>query len=83
MCKESNIQSQPGRKRSKRVPAHLQDSVVMETVGHGGITELQDTFRTEMHVAVIDCLLAELDSRFSANATAVMRGIQCLTVKHS
>jgi len=55
----------------------------METVGHGGITELQDTFRTEMHVAVIDCLLAELDSRFSANATAVMRGIQCLTVKHS
>jgi len=50
----------------------------METVGHGGITELQDTFQTEVYVAVIDCLLAELDSRFSANATAVMTGIQSL-----
>ena len=81
MCSASNIECQPARKRIKRIPAHLQDSVVTETVGHSDVISVstKDTFRNDVYLAIIDCLLGELESRFAVEASVVMKGIQSLS----
>ena len=65
-----------------RLLAHLENSIVTETVGHTNVISsyTKDTFRTEVYLPVIDCLLGELKERFSIESS-VMRGIQCLDPK--
>jgi len=81
-CGESNIEIdiEPPAKRARRLPTHLANFVVTETVGQTtDITvDRKDTFRTEVYLPVIDCLLSELKRRFSVESCAVMRGIQGL-----
>jgi len=68
MCGENNIpcQLERERKRTKRVPAHLRDSVIHETIGHVNDINAgtKDMFSTDVYLAIIDCLLNELNSWF-------------------
>jgi len=50
MCRDNNIQCQPEKKRTKRVPAQLRDSVINETIGHVNDIKAgtEDTFHTDV-----------------------------------
>ena len=68
----------------RRLPAHLENVIVTETVGHTNAIDVYtiDTyFLTDVFLKVIDCLLGELKKQFSITSNAVMRGIQCLNPK--
>ena len=68
-----------GRRR-RQLPDRLQsDSAFVETsVGHREEISNRDVFRIEIILPVIDCLMSELNRRFSDQACAIMQGIQAL-----
>ena len=73
-------------KRIRRLPAHLKNFVVTETltVGHTSVsnpipkTVSQASFRDEVYLPVINCMIDELKRRFSIDSCAIMRGVQSL-----
>lgn len=72
------------RTRVKKIPTKFNSSVVMETVGHSQqIVHDKILFRQRVYIPVIDCLLTELDNRFSAESNAAMKGVQALTPGHA
>jgi len=83
MCADSNICLEPAQKRVRKLPVHLQNSVVTETVGHTNTINVatKDTFRIEVFLPVIDRLVSELNERFSLESCAIMKGIQSLNPK--
>ena len=44
--------------------------------------EIQSAFRLHLHLPVMDCLIGELERRFSDTALTVMQGVQAATPKH-
>ena len=74
------------RTRVRKIPNKFNSSIVMETVGHSHSQDIvhdQILFRQHVYTAVIDCLLTELDNRFSAESNAARKGIQALTPGHA
>lgn len=67
------------RKRKSALPRRLADSVVEQAVGQRESINTQTEFRQHVLLPVLDCLISELESRFSQEANAVMLGIQALT----
>ena len=64
-----------GRRR-QQLPDRLQSSFVDTPVGHRAEISSRDSFRIEIIIPVIDCLLSELNRRFSDQACDIMLGIQ-------
>ena len=52
----------------------------METVGHRNdiVSDSENSFVNNLFYPILDCLMAELDTRFSAEANAIMIGCQAL-----
>ena len=69
--------------RRRKIPAALNSSVVMETVGHPEQIDTEDLFRQNAYFPVLDCMINELENRFSENANAILIGIQALTPSHA
>lgn len=67
------------RRRKSALPRRLADSVVEQSVGQRESINTQTEFRQHVLLPVLDCLISELESRFSQEATAVMLGIQART----
>ena len=61
-----------------KLPAKLNDSVVLETVGQKQIVDSKCTFRQHIFIPVIESMIGELEARFSGHSNSVMLGIQCL-----
>lgn len=83
VCQKCNIAAAPSQQRVRKVPRKLSDSVVTEPVGHHTEVSTAITFRQHCYLPVIDCLISELETRFSDKSTIVMIGIQALTPAHS
>ena len=65
--------------RIRRMPARLESSVVMYTVGNPQQpVHDKSLFRQNVYISIIDCLISGLDGRFSAQSNAAMPGIQAL-----
>jgi hypothetical protein len=66
------------RSRTRKIPAKFKNAIVMETVGREEVRG-QPLFRTHVYIAVLDCFISELESRFSIASSAAMQGIHALT----
>jgi len=64
--------------RKRKLPAHLSDSHVLETVGSRPDTTTKDGFRQNVYLPVLDSLLSEFDRRFGSSHCDVLRGISAL-----
>lgn len=67
--------------RNRKLPQKMSSSdcsVVLQTVGHRTVIDSKDSFKHHVYFGIVDCMLGELESRFSVAATDVMYGIQCL-----
>lgn len=74
---ESLAASRPTRKR--RLPAHLQDSCVTDTVGERPEVHSKLGFKTNVYFPVLDRMLNELERRFASTNCDVLKGIQALS----
>jgi len=73
---ESLSAMRPTRKR--RLPSHLRDSCVIDTVGDRPDTHSKLGFKTNVYFQVLDRLLNELERRFASTNCDVLTGIQAL-----
>jgi hypothetical protein len=69
-------------RRPRILPRRLAYSVVEETVGHPSQDDTQTAFRQPIYFPILDCIIPELDSRFSKHVTTVMIGMQALMPKY-
>jgi len=81
MCNKCGIEAKLVTRRQRKLPKRLAASVVEQTVGQRIEICNQNQFRQHVYLPIIDCVIAELDARFSAQATTVMLGVQALSPK--
>lgn len=82
VCLKCMIEPKPVQRRMRKLPSHLSQSVVTQPVGHRAEISSATAFRQHCYLPVIDCIIAELEARFSDSSSIVMTGIQALTPNH-
>lgn len=83
LCEKCNINCTFQRRRVTRIPRRYDDSVVEESVGYRAAIDSNEAFRLHVYLPIMDCLVGELERRFSGSSITVMFGVQALTPKHS
>ena len=69
--------------RQKRPPAHLNDSVRIETTGSRNHVLMKDDYCTQYYYPILDRVLAEMQSRFSNLSLSLMKSVQACSPKSS
>jgi len=67
------------KQRFCKMPKRFTGSAVDETVGHRSQTDTQTLGSIILYNKVIDCIISELDRRFSDHSRSVIIGEQALT----
>lgn len=73
-----NLDSGMPRSRPRRPPAHLDSSVVFESVGVRGSNSTSYQYKVNIYYPVIDAFLTELGRRFSEKNVEIIRKISAL-----
>ena len=81
MCNKCGIEAKLVTRRQRKLPKRLAASVVEQTVGQRIEISNENEFRQHVYLPIMDCVIAELDARFSAQATTVLLGVQALSPK--
>ncbi|KAM4772387.1 LOW QUALITY PROTEIN: zinc finger MYM-type protein 1-like [Rhinophrynus dorsalis] len=68
----------PFKKRDRRSPLHLRNSIILETVGQRQQLIKKDDFIKMFMYDVLDRIISELKSRFSKDSLEIMEGVQSL-----
>ncbi|CAH2226135.1 zinc finger MYM-type 1-like [Pelobates cultripes] len=68
----------PSKKRDRRPPFHLRNSIILETVGHRQQLLRKEDFIKKFMYVVLDRIISELKSRFSRDSLEIMEGVQSL-----
>ena len=66
ICQSNSIPtSQPTCKRARQVARKLQSSVVTSTLGQHTEPDNKESFRVKVYYSIIDCMIGEMERRFS------------------
>ncbi|XP_053286397.1 zinc finger MYM-type protein 1 isoform X2 [Pleuronectes platessa] len=77
ICQSNSIPtSQPTCKRARQVARTLQSSVVTSTLGQHTEPDNKESFRVKVYYSIIDCMIGEMERRFSKINCEIMKGIQ-------
>lgn len=79
LTEQCKISVQTPYKRQPRISSRFLDSLVMSTVGQRNCDD--EGFPRTLFYQVIDCLIAELERRFSKKSCEIMQGVQSLNPK--
>ena len=79
LCNKCGVEPKLAARRQRKLPRRFSLSVVEQTVGQRDDINDRSQFRQHVYLPIMDCLIAELDARFSAQATTVMLGVQALS----
>ena len=75
-----DIKSELGKlRRPRRLPARLEDGVIVSTVGERQQLMEASEYRCNVYYQVLDSFLAEMNSRFSDESTILMKAVQPCT----
>ena len=75
-----DIESELGKlRRPRRLPARLEDGVIVSTVGERQQLMEASEYRCNVYYQVLDSFLAEMNSRFSDESTILMKAVQPCT----
>ena len=66
-------------RRSRRLPARLQNGVVETTIGNRQQFEGASDYRCYVYFPVLDSFIAEMNRRFSDESTTIMKAVQACT----
>lgn len=70
-------------KRKKQLSRTLQGCVVTSTVGQDVKMESKETFKLHLYYPIIDCMIGEIERRFTKLNCGIMKGIQALNPSSS
>ena len=76
LCNKCNIPLTTLCKRRK--PKHLQEFIVSESTGQRPTTSSPNERLINNYYPILDCLISELDNRFSNESAVIFRGISAL-----
>jgi len=77
---ENNIDlNAPTKQRQRKISSRLADSLVTGTLGQRDEIRNETQYRTRIHYPVIDSILTEINTRFSADNMEILRGISSLS----
>ena len=79
LCRKCGINIEGKQVRPRRPPESLSDYVVTDAIGKSVTVDPEVTFHANAFVSVLDCMLSELDRRFSSDAKAIMEGVSALS----
>lgn len=77
-CEKSGISTQHIPKRSIQKARKLYDSLVTSTLGQHADPDSKEMFRIQVFYPVIDCMMGEMERRFSRLNCNIMKGVQAL-----
>ncbi|KAL3973698.1 hypothetical protein ACER0C_024905 [Sarotherodon galilaeus] len=77
-CEKSGISTQHIPKRSIQKARKLHDSLVTSTLGQHADPDSKQMFRIQVFYPVIDCMMGEMERRFSRLNCNIMKGVQAL-----
>lgn len=82
IASQHSISPQPPEpRRKRRPPAHLTDSISLESAGFRAEQSTSDELKTSLYFPVIDKLLVELETRFDDKNIVIMNGIAACSPK--
>ena len=79
VCRKCGISIEGKQVRSQRPPESLSDYAVTDAIGKSAKVDPEVTFHANAFVSFLDCMLSELDRRFSSDAKAIMEGVLALS----
>jgi len=74
LCGKCDITPTLPTPRRRKLPRRFAVHIVQQSVGKREVINSQTDFRQHKYLPAVDCVIAELESRFSQEATAVMSG---------
>jgi len=65
-------------RRQTTIPDRFKDSIITSTIGQRDRAETEETFRQIIYYSAVDCILIELNDRFSDESMALSKSISAL-----
>lgn len=86
IAKLHNITVDPpaaGRRRKRKRPSRLEDSVLLDTVGARDPASTSEEYKCHFYFPILDKFLAELSNRFDEKNVIIMKGVSSCTPSSS
>ena len=68
-------------RRSQRPPDALSDYFITDAIGKSARANSENPLHGDAFIQILDCMLSELDRRFSSDAKVIMQGVSALSPK--
>ena len=79
LCRKCGVNYEEKERRSQRPPDALSDYFVTDTIGKSARANSEKPLHGDAVIQILDCVLSELDRRFSSNAKVIMQGVSALS----
>jgi hypothetical protein len=72
LCAKCKIETTFKQRRVRKLPRRFDNSLIDKPVGHRIVLDSAEAFRLNIYLPVIDCLIGELERRFSDTSITVI-----------
>ena len=79
LCRKCGLTYQEKERRSQRPPDALSDYFVKDIIGKSARANSEKPLHADAFIQILDCMLSELDRRFSSDAKVIMQGVSALS----
>ena len=79
LCRKCGLNYEEKERRSQRPPDALSDYFVTDAIGKSARANSEKPLHGDAFIQILDCMLSELDRRFSSDAKVIMQGVSALS----
>ena len=79
LCRKCGLNYEEKERRSQRPPDALSDYFVTDAIGKSAGANSEKLLHVDALIQILDCMLSELDRRFSGDAKVIMQGVSALS----
>ena len=79
LCRKCGLNYEEKERRSQRPPDALSDHFVTDAIGKSAGANSEKLLHVDARIQILDCMLSELDRRFSGDAKVIMQGVSALS----
>ena len=79
LCRKCGLNYEEKERRPQRPPDALSDYFVTDAIGKSAGASSEKPLHGDAFIQILDCMLSELDRRFSSDAKVIMQGVSALS----
>ena len=79
LCRKCGLNYEEKERQSQRPPDALSDYFVTDAIGKSARANSEKPLYVDAFIQILDCMLCELDRRFSGDAKVIMQGVSALS----